>query len=137
MSVLSIKAGHPDKGCPAFCRYTGLQQPAYLVFYNLMKWLFLVRPNDNKPVFRHSYNASIELNRRVVCGASGVRRFSHLLHQRRIRRTPLFVEVFAFVNIIWRKAVAVPVKGEVNAYTVVLAVNLSESNKLVEYVERR
>lgn len=28
----SVQAGYPDKGCPAFWRYTGLQQAAYLVF---------------------------------------------------------------------------------------------------------
>ena len=99
--------------------------------------LFLTRANDNKPVFRYSNNASIKLDRCAVGGTGGVRRFSHKLHQRRIRRTPLFIEVFAFVRAVRRKAVTVLIEGKVNAYAVALAVNLSEPNKLVENIERR
>lgn len=76
----SIQAGYPDKGCPAFCRYKGLQQTAHLVFFKHRKWLFLARPNDNKPVFRYSYNASIKLDSCAAGGTGGVRRFSHKLH---------------------------------------------------------
>ena len=85
--LISVQAGYPDKGCPALCRYTGLQQAAHLVFCKHQKWLFLARSNDNKPVFRYPYNASIELDSRAGGGIGGVRRFSHKLHQRRIRRT--------------------------------------------------
>lgn len=92
----SVQAGYPDKGCPAFCRYTVLQQAAHLVFCKYQKWLFLAGSNDNKPVFRYPYNASIELDSRAGGGIGGVRRFSHKLHQYLQAGRYLYLPAFLF-----------------------------------------
>ena len=67
-AFLYVQAGHLT-GARLFRRYTGLQQPPIWCFCEHQKWLLLVRPNDNKPVFRYSYNASIKLDGYAVGGA--------------------------------------------------------------------
>ena len=93
----SVQAGYPDKGCPAFWRYTGLQQAAHLVFCKHRKLLFLTRANDNKPVFRYSNDASIKLDGCAVGGTGGVRRFSHKLHHKQQTGRYSYLPVFLFL----------------------------------------
>ncbi len=74
-----FKRGTLTRGAPLYAVIRAYSKPP-IWFCKHQKWLFLARSNDNKPVFRNPYNASIELDSRAGGGIGGVRRFSHKLH---------------------------------------------------------